>query len=180
MLEEDLFAIVSAALGTLGAEADDGEEFRDPPLDILRYYHRALRLHWVPLLGRAQSVVAIARQPVDLGFSVEGCRELLRRLAMAANGRYPPWNRAGGLALGLTAIVVAPEPIRPEDDAVLRTACTDAPRARAVPLGLIRLNLAQEAMAFAISSGPADLFPEPATLADALTPHFRRFVPLLD
>ena len=36
---------------------------------------------------------------------------------MAANGRFPPWN---GLVIGLTAIVLTPEPIAPGDDAMLR------------------------------------------------------------
>ena len=180
MLEDELFQIVTTALDPLGALPDDGEEFRDPPLDILRFYHRRVRLHWVPLLGRAQSVVAIARQPADLPFSVDNARQLLRRLAMATNGRYPPWKRPSGLAVGLTSVVLTSEPIGPEDDATLRAACANAPHARAVPLGLIRLNLGQEAMSFALSSGPGDLFAEPTMLADALVSHFRRFVPLME
>ncbi|HEV3164574.1 MAG TPA: hypothetical protein VGZ22_11150 [Isosphaeraceae bacterium] len=181
MLEEDLFAIVDEALKPLGSILDDGEEFREPPLDILRFYHRSVRLHWVPLLGRASSVVAVARQPVDLSFSAEGCRQLLRRLAMATNSRYPPWRHPrSGVSIGLTALILTPEPIGPEDDSTLKSVCTNLPRVRAVPLGVIRVNLGQEAMSFALSRGPADLFPEPATLADALIPHLRRFVPMLD
>ena len=47
-------------------------------------------------------------------------------------------------------------------------------------MGLIRVNLGQEALSFALASGPADIFSEPTALADALTPHFRRFVPLIE
>ena len=53
-------------------------------------------------------------------------------------------------------------------------------RSRVVPLGLIRINLGQEAMAFQLAGGPDDLYPEPAALADALTARFRRYVPLFD
>ena len=60
---------------------------------------------------------------------------------------------------------------------LLPTALVGLSRMRSVPLGLIRLNLGQEAMAFALAAGPAGLFPEPVALADALTKHFRRFVP---
>ncbi len=42
------------------------------------------------------------------------------------------------------------------------------------------MNLGQEALSFALASGPAEAFPEPAAIADALTPHFRRFVPLIE
>ena len=51
--------------------------------------------------------------------------------------------------------------------------------ARTVPLGLLRVNLGQEALAFALMPGPAGLFAEPEALADALSHHFRRFVPLM-
>jgi hypothetical protein len=125
-------------------------------------------------------VVAVVRQPNDVGFSSDGYRRFLKRLALAVNGRYPPWRR-GGLVLGLTVVVLTPEPIGPDDDASLRQALGGPARTgtRAVPLGLLRLNLGQEAMAFALASGPEGLFPEPGALADALTPHFRRFVPVL-
>ena len=50
---------------------------------------------------------------------------------------------------------------------------------RAVPFGVIRANLDQEAIACALTARPDARFPEPGHLADALTPRFRRFVPLL-
>jgi hypothetical protein len=49
-----------------------------------------------------------------------------------------------------------------------------------VPLGLVRLNLGQEAIAFALTHSPDNLFPEPIALADHLTEHFKRFVSAID
>ena len=181
MIEDRFFELIDPVLRALGAVPEDGEEYRAPPLDVLRYYRRATRLHWVPLLGRGQSIVTVARQPVDVVPSAEGYRTLLTRLTMAVNGRFPPSLRAG-LALGMTAVVLAAEPITPEDDTLLGKLIDGRPlpRQRAVPLGVIHVNLAQEGIAFALASGPPGVFPEPVALADALTPHFRRFVPLID
>ena len=165
---------------------------------MLRYYYRPVRLHWVPLLGRASSVVAVVRQPVDIGFRPDDYRRFLTRLALAVNGRFPPWigrwprpwlrgrdgSAAGGLVIGLTVLVLTPEPIGPDDDAmlgqVLGGLSARRTRTRAVPLGLLRVNLGQEALAFALAPGPAGLFAEPEALADALSLHFRRFVQLID
>jgi hypothetical protein len=147
--------------------------------------------------------VAVVRQPVDVGFRPEDYRRFLTRLAMAVNGRFPPWSwtwpsswrslwawfrrrgpSGGGLVIGLTVVILTPEPIGPEDDATLGQLLGSLPahrtRTRAVPLGLIRLNLGQEAVAFALASGPSGLFTEPEALADALSLHFRRFVPMID
>ena len=181
MIEDRFFELIDPVLRAGGAVPEDGEEYRAPPLDVLRYYRRAAHLHWVPLLGRGQSVVAVARQPLDVALSAEGYRPLLLRLAMAVNGRFPP-SLCAGLALGMTAVVLTSEPIAPDDDAMLGKLVDGRPlpRQRAVPLGVIRVNLAQEAIAFALASGPPGVFPEPVALADALTPHFRRFVPLID
>lgn len=181
MTEDRLFELLDATLKPLGATTLDGEEYRDPALDVLRYDRRSVRLHWAPVLGKGLSVVALVRQPVDLWFSVEGCRSLLTRLSMAVNSRFPPgWSH--GVALGLTVLSVTPEPIGPGDDAVLREVVNGKrlPRQRALPLGLLRMNLGQEALAFALANSPERLFPEPTALADALSPHFRRFVPLLE
>jgi len=185
MTEDALFALIDPVEKEAGAVPDEGEEFRSPPLDVLRYYRREVRLHWVPFFGRGLSVVAVARQPVDVGLSAGDYRKFLTRLAMAVNGRFPPWGRGRhpkGLVLGLTAVVLTPEPIGPGDDAVLGEVVSGRPlpRQRAVPLGVIRVNLGQEALSFALASGPEGVFTEPAALADALTPHFRRFVPLIE
>lgn len=185
MTEDALFALIDPVLRAAGSVPEEGEEFRAPPLDVLRYYRRPVRLHWVPWLGRGLSVVAAARQPVDVGFSAGDYRRFLTRLAMAVNGRFPPWGPGGhprGLVLGMTALVLTPEPIGPDDDALLRQVVSGRPlpRQRAVPLGVLRVNLGQEALSYALASGPPGAFTEPAALADTLAPHLRRFVPLLE
>ena len=174
MLEAEFLSRLDEILRPLGSRADEGETFEVPPLDILRYDVRPVRLHRIPILGRALAVVATVRQPVDVALATGGYPKLLRRLAMAINGRYPPWPC--GATVGLSVIVLTPEPIAPGDDATLQAALKGIPRMRSVPLGLLRVNLGQEGLAFALASGPAGLFPEPAALADGLTPHLRRFV----
>jgi hypothetical protein len=138
-----------------------------------------VRLHWLPVLGRASSLVAVVFQPQDLGGSEAAQRALLDRVGRAASGRFPPLRRGHGLSLGLTVLVVTPEPIRPEEEGILAAALARPPRGRAVPLGLFRLNLGQEAIAFALAEGPGGLFREPHALADALAERFGRFVPAL-
>ena len=89
MLEDPFFDLIDPVLAPLGQLPEDGEEFREPPLDVLRYYRRPVRLHWLPLLGRAQSVVAVARQPADVGVAGGPGKDLgafLARVAMAAGG----------------------------------------------------------------------------------------------
>jgi hypothetical protein len=185
MIDDALFALIDPVMKASGSVPDEGEEYRDPPLDVLRYYRRGVRLHWVPFLGWGLSVVAVVRQPVDLAFSAEGCRKLLTRLASAVDRRFPPFGpgrHPKGVSLGLTVVVLTPEPIGPGDDGMLAEVINGRPlpRQRAVPLGLLRLNLGQEALSFALASGPGDAFPEPTAIADALTPHFRRFVSLIE
>jgi hypothetical protein len=182
LLEDQFLDLIDPVLKPLGLVEEDGEEFREPPLDVLRYYRRPVRLHWMPLIGRAQGVVAVARQPVDIGLtgSARDYRAFLERLSLAVNGRFPPGSKLGYGSIGLTVLTLTPEPIAAEDDALMKTALDAPRRSRVVPLGLIRVNLGQEAMAFQLSGGPDDLFPEPIALADALTLKFRRFVPLFD
>lgn len=174
MLDAEFLQRLDEILRPVGSRPDEGEAFREPPLDVLRYDVRPVRLHRVPIVGRALSVVATVRQPVDVGLATGGYPKLLRRLAMAINGRYPPWPC--GPTVGLTAIVLTPEPIQPGDDALLQAALKAIPRMRSVPLGLLRVNLGQEGLAFALTAGPPGLFPEPAALADGLALHLRRFV----
>lgn len=181
MIEDDLFAILDATLPPLGSAPEDGEEFRTPPLDILRYHRRPVRLHAIPWLGRAWSVVAIVRQPMDVGLKIgPGLAPLMTRLARAAEARFRPGRDGRWGTVGLTAVVLTPEPIGPDEDAALQKALAPVARTRVVPLGLIRVNLGQEAMSFALTRPPGGLFPEPEALADALTPKFRRFVPLME
>ena len=181
MIEDDLFPLIDAALGPLGSTAEDGEEFRDPPLDVLRYHRRPVKLHAIPWLGRAWSVVAVVRQPMDLGLTIGGgYGRLLSRLARAAEARFRPGRDGRWGTIGLTALILTPEPIGPDDDATLQKALAPPPRTRVVPLGLIRANLGQEAMALALTRPPGGLFPEAEALADALTTKLRRFVPLME
>ena len=178
MLEDQFIELIDPLLRAGGSVLEVGEEFREPPLSVLRYYRRRVSLNWVPIFGEAQSVVAVVRQPVDIDGSKAGQTRLLTRLAMAANGRFPPWR---GLVIGLTALVLTPEPIEPADDAMLREVLgVKLGRMRVVPFGLIRVNLGQEAIALAVNSSPDELFTEPTLLADALCEQFRRYVPLIE
>ena len=99
---------------------------------------------------------------------------------MAVNGRFPPGRKLGWGSIGLTIVALTPEPIAAQDDALMKVALEARTRSRVFPLGLIRLNLGQEAMSFQLAGSTDDLFPEPVALADALTARFRRFVPLFD
>lgn len=182
MIEDDLFAILDPLTRASDLVPEEGEDYREPPLDVLRYYRRPVRLHWFPWLGRGLSVVAVVRQPIDIGLSVADYRRFLTRAAMAVNGRFPPWQRRGtrGLVIGMTLVVLTPEPIGPEDDGILGQVLGSLGRTRVVPFGVIRINLGQEAIAFALASSADQLFPEPILLADALTERLRRFVPLME
>ncbi len=178
MVEDRFIELIEPVLRELGSVREAGESFREPPLDVLGYYPRRVRLGRLPVIGRALGVVMVVRQPVDIEGTRAGYHRLLTRMAMAANGRFPPWR---GLVLGLTAILLTPEPIGPGDDALLRQVLdVKLRRMRVVPFGLLRINLGQEAIALAINSSPNQLFPEPTRLADVLCEHFRRYVPLID
>jgi hypothetical protein len=180
MLETDLLRSIEPSLSALGARWHDGEVFDDPPLAVLRYAVRPTRVSRVPLLGRALGVVAIVRQPIDLAFDAPGLRTLLSRLGRAAAYRFPQrTGPEGGLALGLTAIVLTPEPIRPDDDGRLETALARPPAGRAVPVGLFRVNLGQECLALALRKSPRNAFPEPLAVAEALSAVLARHVPAL-
>lgn len=177
MLEDQFIDRIEPVLRELGAVREAGESFSAPPLDVLVYYARRTRLGRIPILGRALGVTAVVRQPVDVDRSASGDHRLLTRLAMAVNGRFSPRH---GLVVGLTAIVLTPEPIAPGDDAMLRQALdTKLRRLRVVPFGLLRVNLGQEALALALNAGPDDVFPESARLADLLCNELRRYVPLI-
>lgn len=173
---DELTDLLDATLKPLGSTPEPGEEYEVPELDVLRYDRRAVRLHWMPVIGRGQSIVATVRNPRDLGATAEGYRGLLDRAGRAAHGRFPP--RWGGAVLGMTVLALTPERLRPEDEGELAKALARAPRGRAVPLGLFRLNLDEETVAFALTEGPG-VFQEPPKLADALCERFRRFVPLV-
>ena len=180
MTTDELAGLIDPVLADLGATREIGEEYRAPPLEVFAYHRRGVRLHWTPLLGRSQSVVAVARQPVDLAGTEAGHRALVARLADAASIRFPPSRALGFGPIGLSAVILTPEPITPEDEDRLAAGLRATLRSRVVPLALIRLNLGQEAMAFRLAEGPANLYREPTALADALTGRFRRFVPTFE
>jgi hypothetical protein len=178
VIQDRLFDLIDAAVLPLGARPEPGDDLGTPPLEVLRYYRRKVRLSWIPLLGQSQSVLAVVRQPRDIAFSQSGYAMLLLRLAGAASGRFPPWK---GLSLGLTTLVITPEPLAPgQDEVIARVLETSLRRFRTVALGLLRVNLGQEAITFALRGVPGGLFPEPAALADGLSEHLRRFVPLFE
>lgn len=173
MLLESLLERVEPVLKGLGHLVEPGEEFRAPPLDVERYFHRSTRLHWLPVIGRGVGVVAVARQPFDVEFSLPGYSRLLERLALAVNGRFPPRL---GLSVGLSAIVLTPEPIQPTDEEVLGKLPRSMPRTRVTLVSLYRLNLGQEAMSTLLTKSP---FEEPPVLYDCLSGAFRQFLPLI-
>ena len=178
MVEDKFFELIEPILREMGSVREDGESFREPSLDVLGYYPRRVKLGWIPILGRALGVVMVARQPVDVEGTRAGYLRLLTRMAMAANGRFSPRH---GLVVGLTAIVLTPEPIATGDDAMLREVLDGKlRRMRVVPFGLFRVNLGQEAMAMAINESPDGLFPEPGRIADSLCEHLRRYVPFIE
>jgi hypothetical protein len=178
MIEDQLIELIEAPFAQVGLKFQGGEEFRDPPLDILRYYRRLVRVGRTPVLGRAQSVVLLARQPVDIEGTRPSYERFLTRMAMAVNGRFPPWR---GLSIGLYSLILTPEPIVPGDDEMLRAMLAlKLRRMRVVPLGLFRVNLGQEALALAMQSDPSGAFTEGGILAELLCERFRRFVPLIE
>jgi hypothetical protein len=178
MLIDQFNELIDPVIRAGGSVLEIGEEFREPPLDVLRYYRRQVSMGWIPIFAKAHSVVAVVQQPVDIDGSQAGQERVLTRLSMAVNGRFPPWR---GVVIGLTAVVLTPEPIGPDDDAILRNVLElKYKRMRVVPVGLLRVNLGQEAIALAIRSSPDGLFPEPGLLGDALCERLRRYVPLID
>ena len=76
MVEDRFIELIEPVLREMGSVREAGESFREPPLDVLGYYPRRVRLGRVPLLGRALGVVMVVRQPVD----VEGTRAGYQRL----------------------------------------------------------------------------------------------------
>jgi hypothetical protein len=181
MSEDDLIEKLDDLLAKLGAKPGDGEVFESPALDMVRVWSRRVRLGRLPLLGRAASVVVLAREPADAeAAGAGGSNALVDRAARAVNGRFPPWGDPGGLVVGLTVVVVTSRPIEPDEADRLASALNNAAaraRTRCIALGLIRVNLDEEVTAFAVRPGPAGLFTEPDAVADAASEWFRRHVP---
>ena len=72
MLEEKLDELLDSVLIPEGCALEPGEEFRKPALDVLRYYRRPVHMNWIPVVGKAQGVTAVVRQPFDVEFSEAG------------------------------------------------------------------------------------------------------------
>lgn len=180
MIEDEFFELMDSILHPLGAATEPGDESREPPLEVLGYYARPMRVSSLPIVGRGLSVVAVCRQPIDVGIASGGYRRLMERVAMVVNTRFPPIRKGVGLTLGLTVVVTTPEPIGPDEDAILARALEPVARTRVVPFGVFRVNLGQEAVSFALKKGPENLFPEPDALADTFSGRFRRFLPLME
>ena len=70
MIEDRLFQIIDPLLQAMGSTDEVGEEYRQPLLDVLRYYRRGVRWSGIPVLGKGQSVVAAVAQPIDVSLSV--------------------------------------------------------------------------------------------------------------
>jgi hypothetical protein len=180
LVADEFVATLDDLLGKAGSHIEEGEEFREPVLDVLRYYTRAAKVGRLPVVDRVLSVVAVVYQPRDVGLSSGGYTRLLDRLAKAAHGRFPPWPRGHALSIALTAVVLTPEPIGPDEDPKLGELLTKWHRSRVVPLGMFRVNLGQGAMSLALAGGLEGRFPEPGLLADDLTARFGRFLPRIE
>lgn len=180
MTEDGFIELAESALIDGGATIEEGEEVADPPLEVLRYARRTVRVSWVPWLGKAQSVTAIVRQPGDLGSSAGDQGKLLARLARAVNTRFPPWN---GPVVCLTVVALTPDPIGPDDEGIVRKVLDDGARTlkrmRVVPFGLIRVDLGRRTTAFSLNAGPNQMITEPHRLADLCSEHLGRFVSLI-
>ena len=79
MIDDQLFDRIDPLLSSLGSKPEDGEEFREPALDVLRYYRRTVKLGAIPILGRGLGVVAVVRQPIDVGLNDADYAKLLTR-----------------------------------------------------------------------------------------------------
>ncbi len=178
MIEADFLDTLDETLRPAGESPEPGEVFETPRLEVLRYYPRRVQLGPIPVFDRGVGVVVVVRQPLEVAGDAKGLRQLLGRAAMAVNGRYPPWQ---SWVVGMVAVILSSEPITPQDDDLLTaTMSLTLPPRRVLLTGLFRVNLGQEAIAYAVTSGQEGHFGEAEILADALSKQFRRFVPFLD
>ena len=95
MTESSFFEAIEAILRPLGYRVDVGEFFREPTLDVLHYLTRPVWVHWLPVVGKGRGVVALVRQPTDLGGDARSTVSLIDRVSRAAHGRYPPLAARG-------------------------------------------------------------------------------------
>lgn len=161
-----------------GSEVAEGEEFTNPELLVYRYHRRVVRVGWLPIVGKVSSVVATVGWPRGLPRTAEGVAGLLRRVAMAVNGKFPPRPFREGLTIGLTTLIIDRNPLRPDDDAMLRELRPNLAAMRCVSLGTILVNTEQESMAFGLRGVPDGGLDEPGRIVDGLAGRMRRYVPL--
>ena len=181
MIEDDLWDSLDDALKELKRIREPGLEFTDPSLEILGFYQGAERLNSLPWIGRRLSATVVARQPLSLSLKNRAdYRAFIRRLALVTRGRFSPWKWDRGPVLTLAVVCLTAEPIEADDDQILAEILNHQDRRAAVIMGIIRLNLAQEAMAAALKQPPGDRFNDAATIAETLSTKFRRFVPLFN
>jgi hypothetical protein len=178
MLQDDLINDWNSWLKSSQWQAHEGEEFRDPPLDVLAYGVKAIRLSYVPVFGRGLAVVAMSRHPIDLKSDTAGLKLWIERLAKAVNGLVPPWKSFRPGAVLLIAVQLTPEPINGSDEDQIKPVLGHWTGTRVVPAGIVRINLGQNAMSSVLAEGlPRDL-PEIGQLVDQWSSHFQRFVPM--
>ncbi len=178
MLEDDFLENWQKWLEEQGWKHEEGEEYRDPALDILGMGVKNIRLSRIPLFGRGLAVVAICRHPFDLSSDSSGLKQWTDRLAKAVNGRFPPWKVKRPGAILLIAVQLTPEPIKDADEERLKSVLGHWTGTRVVPAALVRINLGQGAMASILAEGlPRDL-PEIGRLLDGWSAKFQRFVPM--
>lgn len=176
MTDSEFFDLLDSTLS--GSEAIEGEEFTSPQLLVYRYHRRAVRIGWLPVVGKVLSVVATVQRPRDLPRTAEGFAGLLRRVAMAANGKFPPRPLRHGLTIGLTTVILERESLQPGDDAMLAGIRANVAPMRCVPLGMILVNDEQEAMSFSLRGVSDPALDDPGRIVDGLDKRFRRFVPM--
>ncbi|MBI1322723.1 hypothetical protein GC170_06010 [bacterium] len=178
MTEDDFLSTWSTWQKAHSWSPDPGEVYAEPPLEILGYATKPVRLSRVPVFGRGLAVVAITRHPVDLMSDAVGLQAWVERIGKAVNGLHPPWKSRRPGAVLLTAVQLTPEPIRGEDEERFKAALGHWTGTRVVPAAIVRINLGQHAMASMMAEGlPRDM-PELGELIDIWAGDFHRFVPM--
>lgn len=180
MTEDDLRDWLDSAMRDLGCVFEPGNEQQSPPLEVLGYYVRRVRITWVPIVGQGLSIVAVCRMPSDLTGTERIYRDLIERLSELVNSRFPPIFKSRGITLGLSVIVLTNQMISADEDSRLARVLEPVLRTRVVPLSIFVVNLEQDTFASSLKRGPEGLFPESESIADGFASKFRRFLPLIN
>lgn len=157
---------------------EDGEEFSQPPLEVLAFGVKPIRLSRLPLFGRGYAVVALTRHPIDLKSDEIGLKSWVERLSKAINGRILPWKTWRPGAVLMIAVQLTPEPIKGEEEERFKKVLGHWTGTRVVPAGIVRVNLGQMAMSSLMADGLTRDLPELAKLIDTWSNQFQRFVPM--